>query len=136
MTLSRTMIGHHKDVCEYGYVHSQCRCPSPEKREVTVRCNLLDQHAPKASLSSIASLKHSSLEASGTVLLGTNLMLSYERRDSLARAAYHLLACGDDHDFVVLMSNQPMPALLGDRETIDCLRLAGLMFSKSIRLVE
>ena len=41
-------MAHHKDVCEYGYTHSQCRCASPTKLHRTVVCDIATHaEAPK-----------------------------------------------------------------------------------------
>jgi hypothetical protein len=43
--------GHFMQVCEYGFVHGQCRCPGP-KTEHAVKCDnadhaLLADYAPR-----------------------------------------------------------------------------------------
>jgi len=119
---------HFKQVCQFGFVHSQCRCPSPEKQEVAVECNRVREHAPSSPLGSMVSLKHSSPDLMAAGLLGANLMLSYDSPNALARAATHLMNCEHNHNFAVLRDNQPMPALLTSKNGIDCLRLASLMF--------
>lgn len=35
--------GHYVEVCEFGKVHSQCRCPGPKTRRV-VECNRPETH--------------------------------------------------------------------------------------------
>jgi hypothetical protein len=39
-----THYGHYKEVCEYGEVHGQCRCPNEYKTVRMVKCNGL--HVP------------------------------------------------------------------------------------------
>lgn len=42
------MTSHFKEVCEYGHVHAQCRCPDPNKTTRAVVCND-PQHKPTAA---------------------------------------------------------------------------------------
>lgn len=37
-------MSHYKEVCQYGKVHSQCRCPDPNKTVKNVTCNMPDSH--------------------------------------------------------------------------------------------
>lgn len=39
------MTSHYKEVCQYGYVHGQCRCPSPNKTARRVACTLEVTHS-------------------------------------------------------------------------------------------
>lgn len=34
---------HYKEVCQFGYMHGQCRCPDPQKTIKYVICNN-DEH--------------------------------------------------------------------------------------------
>jgi Deoxynucleotide monophosphate kinase len=36
---------HHKDVCQFGFVHAQCRCPSPEKTVNRIECPFTQGHS-------------------------------------------------------------------------------------------
>lgn len=38
---------HFKKVCEFGELHSQCRCPGP-KKTITVPCDRPMSHRPKS----------------------------------------------------------------------------------------
>jgi hypothetical protein len=38
------MSGHFRDVCEFGFVHRQCRCPSTNKTEHSVKCDRPSEH--------------------------------------------------------------------------------------------
>lgn len=38
-------MSHYKKVCEYGKVHTQCRCPGP-KTTITVTCDRPNAHKP------------------------------------------------------------------------------------------
>lgn len=38
---------HQVFVCQYGKVHSQCRCPAPDKTRVLVECDREKSHRPK-----------------------------------------------------------------------------------------
>lgn len=43
---------HSMEVCEYGYVHSQCRCPAPDKTVFKVLCNI-EEHKAEHDLQTI-----------------------------------------------------------------------------------
>lgn len=36
--------GHFKEVCEFGCVHGQCRCPNPSKSIRRVTCDVPEKH--------------------------------------------------------------------------------------------
>lgn len=38
-------MSHYKKVCEYGKVHTQCRCPGP-KRTIYIKCDRAGAHKP------------------------------------------------------------------------------------------
>lgn len=38
---------HVKNVCEFGEVHSQCRCQAPDKAVVQIKCNMPNKHGRK-----------------------------------------------------------------------------------------
>lgn len=37
---------HHKNHCEYGYLHGQCRCPSRDKEIRIITCPTPNMHRP------------------------------------------------------------------------------------------
>lgn len=40
------MSTHFKKVCEFGRIHTQCRCPDPSKTVITVVCDRPQVHGP------------------------------------------------------------------------------------------
>lgn len=38
-------MSHYKKICEFGKVHSQCRCPGP-KRSIIIKCDRPSAHQP------------------------------------------------------------------------------------------
>lgn len=38
-------MSHYQKVCEFGKVHSQCRCPGP-KKTITIKCDRASAHQP------------------------------------------------------------------------------------------
>lgn len=40
-------MSHYQEVCQYGFVHGQCRCPDPNKSTRKVDCTNPDSHAAK-----------------------------------------------------------------------------------------
>lgn len=38
-------MSHYKKVCEFGKVHTQCRCPGP-KRTIQIKCDRAGAHKP------------------------------------------------------------------------------------------
>lgn len=38
-------MSHFKEVCPYGYVHSQCRCPDPNKTVRAIDCPNPQRHS-------------------------------------------------------------------------------------------
>lgn len=43
-------MSHFKEVCEYGRVHSQCRCMDPSKTVITIECTMPEQHMPEETI--------------------------------------------------------------------------------------
>lgn len=39
-------MGHFQEVCQYGHIHAQCRCPDPSKEIREVLCNMWATHTP------------------------------------------------------------------------------------------
>lgn len=39
------MMIHYKEVCQFGFVHAQCRCPDPSKEERKIDCPFPQGHA-------------------------------------------------------------------------------------------
>jgi len=42
------VTAHFVEMCEYGIVHAQCRCPSKDKTVHTIKCNVPEAHLEKA----------------------------------------------------------------------------------------
>lgn len=40
-------MSHFVKICEYGGVHGQCRCPSPNKEIRRVDCNMPNSHSKR-----------------------------------------------------------------------------------------
>lgn len=38
-------MSHYQKVCEFGKVHSQCRCPGP-KKNIQIKCDRASAHQP------------------------------------------------------------------------------------------
>lgn len=45
---------HMKKVCQYGYTHTQCRCPAKDKTVVTIQCDSPGAHKPSEPPMSIS----------------------------------------------------------------------------------
>ena len=39
---------HFQSMCEYGAVHSQCRCPDKNKQVIPVKCNVPEEHSKQS----------------------------------------------------------------------------------------
>jgi len=37
---------HYKKVCEFGKVHTQCRCGGPDKKIIRIKCDRASAHQP------------------------------------------------------------------------------------------
>lgn len=47
------VMAHSKRVCEYGYTHSQCRCPSKDKAVIKITCDVPGHHSPDSLLNKV-----------------------------------------------------------------------------------
>ena len=67
------MPSHFKVVCEYGVIHSQCRCPSNDKAIRHITCDISNLHAvqPTGTPMSETQKLHSALRELVDALDGT-----------------------------------------------------------------